>query len=172
MAATDTEAPVKERSVPKPEFTDAEAGARPEFPSSTSRSFNYFTPASDERRCTRTSRSTSSPIPRATCFRAGSTAFADGTGGYPQEWTALKSSNWHEFLDPNEEWEQTIYRNNANVVRQIHQNIENARAARAFAGWNRAWVKVVERHVVAWAHAEHGIGMHVYRPRSATRRRT
>ena len=28
MAATDTEAPVKERSVPKPEFTDAEAGAR------------------------------------------------------------------------------------------------------------------------------------------------
>ena len=29
---------------PKPEFTDAEAGAR-EFPSSTSRSYNYFTPA-------------------------------------------------------------------------------------------------------------------------------
>ena len=42
--ATDTDAPVKERSVPKPVFTDAEAGAR-EFPSSTSRSYNYFTPA-------------------------------------------------------------------------------------------------------------------------------
>jgi len=35
--ATDT--PVKERSVPKPVFTDAEAGAK-EFPSSTSRSYN------------------------------------------------------------------------------------------------------------------------------------
>ena len=34
---------VKERSVPKPVFTDAEAGAK-EFPSSDSRSFNYFTP--------------------------------------------------------------------------------------------------------------------------------
>ena len=34
---------VKERSFPKPVFTDAEAGAK-EFPSSTSRSFNYFTP--------------------------------------------------------------------------------------------------------------------------------
>ena len=39
-----TETPPKERSVPKPVFTDAEAGSQ-EFPSSTSRSFNYFTPA-------------------------------------------------------------------------------------------------------------------------------
>ena len=29
---------------------------------------------------------------------------------------------------------------------------------------NRAWVKVLERHVFAWAHVEHGIGMHVYTP--------
>ena len=42
--ATESDAPVKERSVPKPVFTDAEAGAR-EFPSSTSRTYNYFTPA-------------------------------------------------------------------------------------------------------------------------------
>ena len=34
---------VKERSVPKPVFTDAEAGAQ-EFPSWQSRSYNYFTP--------------------------------------------------------------------------------------------------------------------------------
>ena len=39
-----TETPTKERSVPKPVFTDAEAGSK-EFPSSSSRSFNYFTPA-------------------------------------------------------------------------------------------------------------------------------
>ena len=45
-----TETPPKERSVPKPVFTDAEAGSK-EFPSSTSRSFNYFTPA--KRRATR-----------------------------------------------------------------------------------------------------------------------
>ncbi len=38
-----TDNPVKERSVPKPVFTDAEAGAK-EFPSSKSRSYNYFTP--------------------------------------------------------------------------------------------------------------------------------
>ena len=27
-----------------------------------------------------------------------------------------------------------------------------------------AWVKVLEKHVFAWAHPEHGIGMHVYTP--------
>jgi propane monooxygenase small subunit len=32
-----------ERSVPKVVFTDAEAGAK-EFPDSTSRNFNYYTP--------------------------------------------------------------------------------------------------------------------------------
>ena len=33
-----------ERSVPKPVFTDAEAGAK-EFPDSTARNYNYFKPA-------------------------------------------------------------------------------------------------------------------------------
>jgi propane monooxygenase small subunit len=161
--ATDTDAPVKERSVPKPVFTDAEAGAR-EFPSSNSRSYNYYTPA--KRRATIYEDVTVDvqPDPERHLLQGWIYGFADGTSGYPQEWTALKSSNWHAFLDPNEEWEQTIYRNNANVVRQISQNLANAKAARAFDGWNRGWTTVVERHVSAWAHAEHGIGMHVYLP--------
>src|ERR1700744_5156893 len=162
--ATESDAPVTERSVPKPVFTDAEAGAR-EFPSSTSRSYNYFTPA--KRRATIYEDVTVDiqPDPARHLLQGWVYGFADGKpGGYPQEWTALKSANWHKFLDPNEEWEQTIYRNNANVVRQIHQNLENARAARAFAGWNRGWITGVERHVGAWARAQHGIGMHVYLP--------
>ena len=157
-------ASVKERSVPKPVFTDAEAGAQ-EFPSSTSRTYNYFTPA--KRRATIYEDVTVDiqPDPERHLLQGWVYGFADGKpGGYPQEWTKLKSSNWHEFLDPNEEWEQTIYRNNANVVRQIHQNLENARAARAFQNWNRGWITVVQRHVSAWAHVEHGIGMHVYLP--------
>jgi propane monooxygenase small subunit len=161
--ATESDAAVKERSVPKPEFTDAEAGAR-EFPSSGSRSYNYFTPV--RRRATVYEDVTVDiqPDPERHLLQGWVYGFADGTAGYPQEWTSLKSSNWHAFLDPNEEWEQTIYRNNANVVRQIHQNLENARAARAFQNWNRGWITVVQRHIGAWAHVEHGIGMHVYLP--------
>ncbi|HWK16788.1 MAG TPA: aromatic/alkene monooxygenase hydroxylase subunit beta [Solirubrobacteraceae bacterium] len=152
-----------ERSVPKPVFTDAEAGAK-EFPSSRSRSYNYFEPR--KRRATVYEDVTVDvqPDPERHLTQGWVYAFADGTSGYPQEWTALKSNNWHLFLDPNEEWEQTIYRNNANVVRQIGQTLANAKAAESYAAWNRSWIKVVERHVSAWAHAEHGLGMHVYTP--------
>jgi propane 2-monooxygenase small subunit len=161
--ATDTEAPATARSVPIPEFTDAEAGAR-EFPSSSSRSYNYFTPAKRRASVYEDVTVDVQPDPERYLLQGWIYGFADGIGGYPLDWTKLKSSNWHQFLDPNEEWEQTIYRNNANVVRQISQNLANAKAARAFDGWNRGWVKTVERHVSAWAHVEHGIGMHVYLP--------
>jgi propane monooxygenase small subunit len=154
---------VKERSVPKPVFTDAEAGAK-EFPSSTSRSFNYFAPR--KRRATVYEDVTVDvqPDPARHLTQGWVYAFANGDAGYPEEWTVLKSSNWHAFLDPNEEWEQTIYRNNAAVVRQIQQNVEHGRLAHVYDSLDPAWVKVLERHVFAWAHAEHGIGMHVYTP--------
>jgi propane monooxygenase small subunit len=154
---------VKERSVPKPVFTDAEAGAQ-EFPSWQSRSFNYFTPR--KRRSTVYEDVTVDvqPDPARHLTQGWVYAFANGDAGYPEEWTALKSSNWHEFLDPNEEWEQTIYRNNGNVVRQISQNIEHGRTAHVFSQMNPSWVKVLQRHVFAWAHVEHGLGMHVYTP--------
>ena len=158
-----TETPPKERSVPKPVFTDAEAGSQ-EFPSSTSRSFNYFTPA--KRRATVYEDVTVDvqPDPERHLTQGWIYGFADGTSGYPKEWTELKSANWHLFLDPNEEWEQTIYRNNANVVRQVQQNIANAKAADAFAQWNRA----VGRHR-GQARRRVGarrarLGMHVYTP--------
>jgi propane monooxygenase small subunit len=156
-----TETPTKERSVPKPVFTDAEAGSR-EFPSSNSRSFSYFTPAKRRASVYEDVTVDVQPDPERHLTQGWIYGFADGTSGYPHKWTELKSSNWHEFLDPNEEWEQTIYRNNANVVRQVQHNISNAKDAGAFALWNRPWIDVVAKHVGAWAHAEHGLGMHVY----------
>ena len=156
-----TTTPEKVRSVPKPVFTDAEAGAR-EFPSSTSRHYNYFVPA--RRRATVYEDVTVDvqPDPERHLSQGWLYGFANGVGGYPHDWTKLKSSNWHEFLDPNEEWEQTIYRNNANVVRQVQQTIANAKAAGSFLTENQSWLSVLERHVSALAHVEHGIGMYVY----------
>jgi propane monooxygenase small subunit len=152
-----------QRSVPKPVFTDAEAGAL-EFPSSRSRTFNYFTP--QKRRATVYEDVTVDvqPDPDRYLTQGWVYGFADGTSGYPQEWTALRSSDWHLFRDPNEEWERTIYHNNANVVRQIQQNVAQAKAAGAFALWSRDWRQVVERHVGAFMHCEHGLGMHVFLP--------
>jgi propane monooxygenase small subunit len=156
-----TATPIKHRSVPKPVFTDAEAGAL-EFPSSDSRTFTYYAPA--KRRATVYEDVTVDvqPDPERYLTQGWVYGFANGPGGYPHDWTALKSSNWHEFLDPNEEWEQTIYRYNANVVRQVQQTVANAKAGESFLTENRSWLALLERHVSAWAHVEHGIGMYVY----------
>jgi propane monooxygenase small subunit len=56
----------------------------------------------------------------------------------------------------------TLYRYNANVVRQINQNIDNARSAKAFDQWTPNWVRFVERSVGSWMHVEHILGLYVF----------
>jgi propane monooxygenase small subunit len=173
-----------ERSVPRLTFTDAEAGAK-EFPDSDNRRFTYYTPA--RRKPTHYEDVTVEvqPDTRHYLSQGWIYGFSDGTGGYPLGWTALKAwgsdrpeperfpgsggsgyewpaLGWHEFRDPNEEWELTIYRYNANVVRQLNQNVDNARQSKAFEQWNRSWVRFVERNVGAWMHVDHGLGIYLF----------
>ncbi|WP_410597941.1 toluene hydroxylase [Amycolatopsis sp. lyj-23] len=173
-----------ERSVPKPAFTDAEAGAKV-FPDSTARQYNYFTPAKRKQSHYEDVTVEVQPDPRHYLSQGWLYAFADGQGGYPLEWTALKAwgsdrplpergpgsggkgydwpaHGWHEFRDPNEEWELTLYRYNANVVRQLNQNVDAARQAKAFEQWNRNWVDFVAKHVGAWMHVDHGLGLYLF----------
>src|SRR5487761_1537820 len=160
-----------ERSVPKPVFTDAEAGAK-EFPDSTSRRYNYYTPQKRKQTHYEDVTVEVQPDPRHYLAQGWLYGFADGRGGYPLDWTVLKAwgsdrpeperypgsggqgyewpaHGWHEFRDPNEEWELTLYRYNANVVRQLNQ-------------WTRSWVNFVERHVGAWMHVDHGLGLYLF----------
>jgi propane monooxygenase small subunit len=176
-----------ERSVPKPVFTDAEAGAR-EFPDSgaSARRYNYFTPAKRKQTHYEDVTVEVQPDPRHYLSQGWIYGFANGETGYPLHWTKLKAwgvdepepqrgagsggmhvqnwpaHGWHEFRDPNEEWEQTLYRYNANVVRQLTQNVENARNFKAFDLWATNWVRFVERHVGAWMHIEHILGLYVF----------
>ncbi|WP_199433440.1 toluene hydroxylase [Qaidamihabitans albus] len=173
-----------ERSVPKPVFTDAEAGAR-DFPDSELRHFNYFVPKKRKQSHYEDVTVEVQPDPRHYLSQGWLYGFADGKGGYPLEWTALKAwgsdrpeperfpgsggqgyewpaHGWHEFRDPNEEWEQSIYRNNSNVVRQLNQNVEAARQSKAFEQWNRNWVQFVAQHVGAWMHVDHGLGLYLF----------
>jgi propane monooxygenase small subunit len=175
---------MQERSVPKPVFTDAEAGAK-EFPDSDSRRFNYYIPAKRKQSHYEDVTVEVQPDPRHYLSQGWLYGFADGRGGYPLDWTALKAwgvdrpeperypgsggkgydwpaHGWHEFRDPNEEWELTLYRYNSNVVRQVNQNVENARQSKAFEQWNPNWVHFVERNVGAWMHVDHGLGLYLY----------
>lgn len=159
MAETST--PTKTRSFPKIELTDAEAGAL-EFPSSKSRSYNYFKPAKLRATTYEDVTVDVQPDPERHLTQGWIYGFGNGPGGYPQDWTAAKSSNWHAFLDPNEEWEQTIYRNNSAVVRQVSLCLDNAKRARAYENWNPAWARFISRNLGAWMHAENGMALHVF----------
>ncbi|HUZ37492.1 MAG TPA: hypothetical protein VMV17_14295 [Streptosporangiaceae bacterium] len=173
-----------ERSLPKPVFTDAEAGAK-EFPDSNSRRFNYYTPAKRKQSHYEDVTVEVQPDPRHYLAQGWLYGFSDGRGGYPLDWTILKAwgsdrpepkrfpgsggkgydwpaHGWHEFRDPNEEWELTLYRYNSNVVRQLNQNIDAARQAKAFEQWNPNWVHFVERNVGAWMHVDHGLGLYLF----------
>jgi propane 2-monooxygenase small subunit len=187
-STTENTAERPERSVPKPVFTDAEAGAR-EFPDSgaSARRYNYFKPAKRKQTHYEDVTVEVQPDPRHYLSQGWIYGFADGSRGYPLTWTKLKAwgvdkpepergpgsgglpkdfswpaHGWHEFRDPNEEWELTMYRYNANVVRQINQNVENARQGKAFAMWTPNWVRFVERNVGAWMHIEHVLGLYVF----------
>ena len=172
------------RDLPKPEFTDAEAGAR-EFPDSTARRYNYYTPQKRKQSHYEDVTVEVQPDPRHYLSQGWLYGFSDGRGGYPLDWTALKAwgsdrpeperfpgsggrgydwpaTGWHEFRDPNEEWELTLYRYNANVVRQINANIDTARETKAFEQWNPNWVQFVERNIGAWMHVEHGLGLYLF----------
>jgi propane 2-monooxygenase small subunit len=174
----------QERSLPKPVFTDAEAGAK-EFPDSTARNFNYYTPQKRKQTHYEDVTVEVQPDPRHYLSQGWLYGFSDGRGGYPLDWTALKAwgsdrpepkrfpgsggkgydwpaLGWHEFRDPNEEWELTLYRYNANVVRQLNQNIESARQSKAFEQWNPNWVRFVEQNVGAWMHVDHGLGLYLF----------
>jgi len=173
-----------ERSVPKPVFTDAEAGAKV-FPDSTARRFNYYVPQKRKQTHYEDVTVEVQPDPRHYLSQGWLYGFSDGRGGYPLDWTELKAwgtdrpvptrgpgsggkgydwpaLGWHEFRDPNEEWELSLYRYNSNVVRQLSQNVEAARQAKAFEQWNPNWVHFVERHVSAWMHVDHGLGLYLF----------
>jgi len=173
-----------ERSVPKPVFTDAEAGAK-EFPDSSARRFNYYVPQKRKQTHYEDVTVEVQPDPRHYLAQGWLYGFADGKGGYPLEWTALKAwgsdrpepergpgsggrgyewpaHGWHEFRDPNEEWELSLYRYNANVVRQVNANVDAAKQAKAFEQWNPNWVRFVQQHVGAWMHIDHGLGLYLF----------
>lgn len=151
------------RSLPPIRLTDAEAGAV-EFAGSDSRNYNYFTPKG--RRSTRYEDVTLDvqPDPNKYLTQGWILGWANGDIGYDPNWTKIKSSDWHRFRDPNEEWEKTYYVNNSNSIRQIQQSIENAKSENIFENWDKSWLDILARHVTTWSHADQGLGMYVFMP--------
>jgi propane monooxygenase small subunit len=78
---TETQAGAQARSVPKVNFTDAEAGAKT-FPDSDARRYNYYTPAGRKQTHYEDVTVEVQPDPRHYLSQGWLYGFSDGRGGY------------------------------------------------------------------------------------------
>ena len=132
------------------------AGAA-KFAGSDSRKYNYFTPKG--RKATHYEDMTLDvqPDPKRYLLQDWIINFADGTPTYFEGWTAAKSSDWHAYRAVDEEWERTHYQRQSTIEGMISQAVENGRRSGAPTRFDKAWVKVLEKHVGAYKHAEFGL---------------
>lgn len=133
------------------------AGAA-KFASWDSRKYNYFEPKG--RKATHYEDMTLDvqPDPKRYLLQDWIIRFADGGPTYNENWTSAKSSDWHVFRAVDEEWERTHYQRQSTIVGMIAHAIENGRRSGAPARFDKTWVKVLERQLGAWKHAEFGMG--------------
>ena len=142
------------------------AAGSAKFSGSDSRKYNYFTPKG--RKATHYEDMTLDvqPDPKRYLLQDWIISFADGTPTYAEKWTAALSTDWHVYRSIDEEWERTHYQRQSTIEGMISQAVENGRRSGAPARFDKAWVKVLEKHLGAYKHAEFGLGtslMHAQR---------
>ena len=133
------------------------AGAA-KFVGSDSRKYNYFTPKGRKASHYEDMTLDVQPDPKRYLLQDWIIAFADGTPTYSEKWTSALSSDWHAYRAVDEEWERTHYQRQSTIVGMISQAVENGRRSGAPLRFDKAWVKVLEKHLGAYKHAEFGLG--------------
>ncbi|SEA51356.1 aromatic/alkene monooxygenase hydroxylase subunit beta [Rubrimonas cliftonensis] len=128
------------------------------FSGSDSRRYRYFDPKG--KRATHYEDMTVDvqPDPERYLIQDWIISFPNGDGAYIKGATHAKSSNWHAFRAPDQEWERTHYQRQSKIETMVQQVIANARKAQAPKAFDRAWLKVLQNHLGAWKHAEFGLG--------------
>ena len=85
-------------------------------------------------------------------------AFPNGKGAYEKDSTQAKSSNWHAFRAPDQEWERTHFQRQSRFEVLVQAVISNGRKSGAQHAFDAAWGKILQKHLGAWKHAEFGLG--------------
>ncbi|MGC1488082.1 MAG: aromatic/alkene monooxygenase hydroxylase subunit beta [Albidovulum sp.] len=133
------------------------AGAA-QFADSESRRYRYFEPRG--KRATHYEDVTVDvqPDPERYLIQNWIIAFPNGKGAYEKDSTQAKSSNWHAFRAPDQEWERTHYQRQSHIEVMVQSVINNGRKSGAPNAFDAAWKKILQRHLGAWKHAEFGLG--------------
>lgn len=128
------------------------------FPSSTSRKYNYFDPQG--RRASHYEDVTVDvqPDPERYLIQDWIISFNDGSPAYSKESSALRSSNWHKFRAPDEEWERNHFQRQSGIEESIRLVVSVARAQNAWSNFDKGWVKIIQDHISALKHPEHALG--------------
>jgi propane monooxygenase small subunit len=143
--------------MPQVHVNSGAAGAA-KFVGWDSRKYNYYDPKG--RRATHYEDMTVDvqPDPERYLIQDWIISFPDGVGAYNKAWTELKSSNWHQFRAPDQEWEKTHYMRQSTICGMIKNISDNARKSGAPTRFDPSWVKVLQDHLGAYKHAEFGLG--------------
>jgi propane 2-monooxygenase small subunit len=128
------------------------------FADSESRRYRYFEPRA--KRATHYEDVTVDvqPDPERYLIQDWIIAFPNGKGAYYKDATQAKSSNWHAFRAPDQEWERTHYQRQSRIEVMVQAVINNGRKSGAPQAFDAAWIKVLQNHLGAWKHVEFGLG--------------
>lgn len=128
------------------------------FADSESRRYRYFEPRA--KRATHYEDVTVDvqPDPERYLIQDWIISFPDGRGAYQKDSTKAKSSDWHAFRAPDQEWERTHYQRQSRIEVMVQAVIANGRKSGAHLVFDATWGKTLQKHLGAWKHAEFGLG--------------
>jgi propane 2-monooxygenase small subunit len=139
------------------EETSAAAGSK-KFAGSDSRKYNYFNPKGRKATLYEDVTVDVQPDPARYLIQDWILSFADGTPTYGPTRTSIKSSDWHKYRAPDQEWERNHYQRQAEAESTVKHVVENGRKNGIVRRFDKSWVNVLQNHVGAVKHAEYGLG--------------
>jgi propane 2-monooxygenase small subunit len=123
-----------------------------------SRQYNYYKPKGRKATLYEDVTVDVQPDPERYLIQDWIISFANGAPAYNKALTAMKSSNWHEYRAPDEEHERNHFARQSEIEETIKIITASARAQEAAKQYDKGWVKILQDHVGAFKHPEHGLG--------------
>ena len=119
------------RAATKPAVVKSGAAGAAIFPDSDSRKYHYFEPKGQRATHYEDMTVDVQPDPERYLLQDWIISFPDGNGAYVKDRTAAKSSNWHTFRAPDQEWERTHYQRQSKIETMVQSVIDNGRKSGA-----------------------------------------
>jgi propane 2-monooxygenase small subunit len=148
--------PITQEAVDQPD--SAKAGAKT-FVGSDSRKYNYFEPKGRKATLYEDVTVDVQPDPQRYLIQDWILSFADGTPTYSATRTVIKSSDWHKYRAPDQEWERNHYQRQSEAEATVRLVVDNSRKNGTVKRFDKSWLQILQNHVGALKHAEYGLGI-------------